>query len=129
MEQTPAQKNIMKSMHCMGVITQYMTQKKFLNLQLVNSEFYDKVVPKVMNERKQFPNVDPHTHLFIKGKDVFGMKVSQGTDTHLVDFEEDEWLHDYQHEIMDKENNKPEKLFSIDDLNLTADGKTEEVLI
>lgn len=126
---SPSTKSLLASKDCMGLIANNMPLKSFLNLQLVSKKFYDDVVPSVMNKLKKFPNVDPYMHLFIKDKIVYGMKVSQGTETHLVDFEEDEWLHDYQHEIKDDTHHKPEKLFTIDELPLNKDGKSEEVLI
>ena len=81
--------------------------------QLINSHFYDKLVPEITRNRNLNPPVKADIHVFLKEKTVYGLTLNATQDLHLVDFEEDPWRHDCQYTI----NEKPKKLFDVKELS------------
>ena len=67
--------NLLKSTFALQNITEYMTVRQILNLQLLNKDFYNRVIPNVMTVRKMFPNIDPKMHLYIFQKSLWGVKI------------------------------------------------------
>ena len=101
---------LLKSTSGMGVVTEFLTVHKMIQLQLVSKNFYESVIPNVMNQRHMFPSVDPAMHLYIHNQCLWGIKLPSKSMTREVDFEEDEWIHDNQHVLDDKGHQWPEKL-------------------
>lgn len=56
---------LMKSGGCMQTISEFLTVHKWISFNSVNKEFYNKIIPEVMTQRKLYPNIDPQMHLFI----------------------------------------------------------------
>jgi hypothetical protein len=71
-----------------------LTIAKILQLNSVNREFYYKIVPEIMRNRKMYPSIDLQLHLFIHDNKLYGHHLDNNTPTTEIDFEEDEWRHD-----------------------------------
>ena len=104
------------SIYSMQVVTEFLTIKQMLEMQLINKDFYNNVVPNVLNARNMFPSVDPKMHLFLHAKELWGLKLPSYVDTRLVDFEDDEWFQECQYELKKDTSIKPIKLFSFSDI-------------
>lgn len=50
-----------------------------------------------MTQRKLFFQVDPFTHLFLENGVVYTVYFNNNTLTKEIDFENDDYMHDYQH--------------------------------
>lgn len=75
------------------------------------------------------PTTDAQMNLFIHQNALWGLKCAVKTQTRLIDFEEDEWLHDNHHEFQSTDGstgNKLVKLFDFADLKIESN---EEILI
>ena len=109
------------------VISEFLSTRKLLELQLVNKKyFYSRLVPSVMWDRRIFAVIDQLEHLFIKNKTLYGIKVSSSTVTEEIDFEEDNWIHDFQHQIQyNRCLTKPQRLFAFSEL---GEGAADEEL-
>lgn len=116
---------LLRSKDCMQVVTEFLVIKNLLELQRVNKEFYNRIIPVIMNERKMFPNIDPKMHLFLHNQCLWGIRMSNKSTTREIDFEEDEWIHDNQHVIDENSMQWPEKLF---DFNEIGKGETDPEL-
>ena len=75
-------------------MTEFFSINKVLDLQLINKEFYETIIPTIMTNRKMFPNIDPKMHLFIYNSELWGIKIPSKSIAREVEFEEDEWLHE-----------------------------------
>lgn len=125
----------LKSTFAMQNVTEFMTIQQILALQLLNKDFYNRVIPNVMTVRKMFPNIDPKMHLFISNNSLWGIKIPSRSDAREVDFEEDEWIHENQYVLDENGHQWPEKLFDFKDIGAGEEdpelqiGAKEEVLI
>jgi len=54
METLPSQR-LVKSQNCMMEISHFLPHKQLLDWQLMNTHFYDKIVPEVMRNRSLNP--------------------------------------------------------------------------
>lgn len=119
----------------MQVISEFQSTKQNLQLQLLNKQFYQDIVPNVMEQRKMFPSIDPQAHLYIHEGQVWGIKIPSQCITREVEFEDDEWIHENQHELDQQGHHWPEKYFDIADIGKDGDdpelkiAENEEVLI
>ena len=108
---------------------------KVLQLNLVNREFYDKIVPEIMRNRKMYPSIDLKLHLFIRDDKLYGHHLDNNTPTIEIDFEQDEWRHDNQYIFADKSLNGSElildlKKFWDEDMDPSVRlNKDEEILL
>ena len=97
-------------------MTEFMTVQQMLQLQLLNKDFYNRIIPNVMDKRKMFPNIDPKMHLYIYNKELWGIKIPSKSDAREVEFEEDEWIHENQYVLSKDGHQWPEKLFEFKDI-------------
>lgn len=102
MEGAPASSRIVKSQNCMMEISKYLPQKQLFEWQLLNTHFYNKIVPEVMRNRQLNPIIQQKVHIFLKEKAVYGISITDKQDIKYVDFEEDNWRHDSQYTINEK---------------------------
>ena len=109
---TPATQ-LLKSQNAMATISSYLSYSQLLEWQLINSQFYDELVPKITRNRHLNPAIKADIHVFLKEKTVYGLTLNQTQNLHEVDFEEDEWRHDCQYTL----NDKPKKLFDVKELD------------
>jgi len=79
----------LKSQHTQQAMSYYLPKTDILGLNLVNKHFYDVVVPRIMKNRQMYPSINPETHFFINKGEMYGLSMSNYTQTRLVDFEED----------------------------------------
>ena len=57
--------SFLKSQGCMQIVTEFLSINKVLDLQLINKDFYEVIIPTIMTNRKMYPNIDPKMHMFI----------------------------------------------------------------
>ena len=100
---------------CWSTLSEFLTVPQILQLNLVNRQFYEEVVPHFMRNRNLNPSITPETHIFAKGGTIYQLHFNNQVPTREVDFEEDEWRHDNQHKILDA-NVKPQPLIKVSDL-------------
>lgn len=55
------------------------------------------IVPDIMTQRKLFFQVDPFTHLFLENGIVYSIYFNNNTLTKEIDFDNDDYMHDYQY--------------------------------
>lgn len=119
----------------MQTLSTFLPVAKVLELNLVNKEFYDKIVPEIMRNRKMYPSINLQLHLFIRDDKLYGHHLDNNTMTTEIDFEEDEWRHDNQYVFADKSLNAPElildlKKFWEDDIDPKVKlAQDEEILL
>lgn len=56
-------------------ISEFLSIKLLLQLQLLNKQFYNDIIPNVMDKRKLLPNIDPQMHLYIHENQLWGIKI------------------------------------------------------
>lgn len=128
-------KKLLGSTGCMQTISEFLTVHKFIAMNLVNRQFYDRIIPEVMTQRKLYPNIDPQMHLFIYNQQLWGVKVASKSTTLEIDFEDDKWFHDNQHEFDEKGHQWPEMLIDFKEIGQDETdpqlkiGQKEDVLI
>ena len=123
----PAITSFLKSQHTHQTVSYFLRPSELLGLNLVNRYFYEFVVPKITKNRQMYPSLNPETHFFLNKGDMYGINMSNYTQTRLVDFEEDQWRHDNHYVIRDAESTKPELIWKQEDLKkLPDDVKLEE---
>lgn len=63
-----------------------------------------------------FPSSNMELHLFVKDTKMYSLHLSNGTPLKEIDFEDDEWRHDNQYVLTNKDVNKPELIFDFKEL-------------
>ena len=107
----------------MAVIAQYLPLSKRLNLNLVNKDFYNKIVPQIFETNHDYPPVEKKYIFYLKDQVVWGLQVGAQTTTREIEFEYDLWLHDHHHEFLSVDGsagNRLIKLFSAKEINSAA---------
>lgn len=74
-----------------------------------------------MMQRKLFPSIDPQMHLYLQNQCLWGIKMASKSNTREIDFEEDAWFHDNQHELEEAGHQWPEKLVDFKELGQGLD--------
>ena len=100
----------------MQTLSTFLPVTKVLQLNLLNHEFYDKIVPEIMRNRKMYPAINLQLHLFIHDDKLYGHHLDNNTIVTEIDFEEDEWRHDNQYVFGDKSLNAPEMILDLKSL-------------
>ena len=106
-------KALLQSKRCMATISQFLGIKDVLRLNLVNKFFYNDVVPKIFEFRQLYSSLTPETYLIQKNNIVHQLHYNNSVPTRLIEFEEDEYRHDFLHIVTDQDC-KATELFKID---------------
>ena len=93
-------KELLKSVDCLLVISEFMAPADVLSWNQLSKKFYDDNVPKIMNKRAMFPQINNEMHFFMKEKKLYGMTLTNNTPSREIDFEEDPWRQDYQYVLV-----------------------------
>lgn len=99
------------SQDAMAQITSFLPMNYLLHLNLVNRKFYNESVPRIMNSRFLYPSCNMELHLFVKNSVLYALQLSNGTPMRIINFEEDEWRHDSQYQLTNKQVNRVQKMF------------------
>lgn len=97
---------------CLLAISEFLTPKFLLDFQLMSKKYYDKIVPQIMMKRNMYPSLQTEIHFFLDKKVLYGLKLTNATETREIDFEEDPWRQDYQNIIVGASD--PKQANSID---------------
>lgn len=81
-----------------------------------------------MRNRKLIPCIQGEANLFIKDKALWGLEITNSTQTEEIDFENDAWRHEDQFVISENSSSKTKKLFTFESINQAA-GADEELKI
>ena len=112
---------LLKSINSIQVISNYLSIQTLQSYNLLNHQFYDKIVPEVMRNRRLYPCIQNEQHLFIKDNALWSLQITNTTALREIDFEDDKWRHDDQFEITAGSNTKPKKLFDFKSLGQGSD--------
>ena len=75
-KQSDAAQRLLKSTNSMDTISQYLSYSQLLEWQLINQNFYDKLVPEITRNRNLNPPVKSDVHIFLKEKTVYGLTLN-----------------------------------------------------
>ena len=112
---------LLKSINSIQSISNYLSIQTLQSYNLLNHQFYDKIVPEVMRNRRLYPCIQNEQHLFIKDNALWSLQITNTTALREIDFEDDKWRHDDQFEITAGSNTKPKKLFDFKSLGQGSD--------
>jgi len=84
----------LKSTNVWEVISKNLSARDMLDLQRINLQTYETLIPTVMRNRKLIPCIQGEAQLFIKDKALYALEITNSTQTEEIDFENDAWRHE-----------------------------------
>lgn len=67
-------------------------------------------------------------HLFVKDHVLYALQLSNGTPMRIIDFEEDEWRHESQYQLTNKQVNRVQKIFDFKKLWQDEKYKNDQIM-